>query len=287
VLECRDALHAAGTTTTLVNAGSDAEIDEVLAGLPKVGVVVVVDAPGQLRAVVRRLVRGYAPPPGRRPADLPPDRTLPDLPPLGILTLSGDEHWLGVPSAPAAVAAAMTRGTVRRLDLLRTDAGSVTLDGTLLGAAAGAGSSAAAGGGTGSSTGSGGPEGQPARAPFTARIEIDDAVLSAGDEPLLAAVVGNGPGYATVGGLPMLVAPDPGDGVVDVAVAVPVPRGRFRRGVTIEVRRASGRAVSIQPSAPVPLLDDGVAATLDRRRTWWMERAAFAVHVPEDGTVGR
>ena len=56
-------------------------------------------------------------------------------------------------------------------------------------------------------------------------------------------------------------------------------RGRSAaRGSRFEVRRAHGRAVAIIPrDADVPFLDDGVEGTLNRKRSWWMERGAWAV----------
>src|SRR5262249_27128812 len=74
--------------------------------------------------------RGWAPPPGRRPAALPPGRTVPDLPSIGVLPL--DQRGptagsvpdlvdrLGLPRDPAEIAKAVLDGTTRRVDLLRT-----------------------------------------------------------------------------------------------------------------------------------------------------------------------
>ncbi len=272
VLACRDALIAEGAEVSTVTAGSDEELDEVIAtldgparpdGLAWPGahgagaqgprLLVAAAAAGQVRAVLRRMVRRYAPPPSRRPADLPSDRTVPDLPPIGVLPLYGAQI-LGLPTDPAEVAGALRHGTAYRLDLLRTDAGSVTLDGALLG---------------GSAT-------------FTARVEVDDVVLATPDEPVAACVVGNGPGYATVEGLPLVPDADPADGTVHVAVAVPV-RARSRWGrptPRVEVRRARGRAVAVTPHGELPFLDDGVAGTLSRKRSWWIERGAWAVFRP-------
>ena len=92
---------------------------------------------------------------------------MPDLPPIGVLPLDparGGPHrdlaaQLGLPRDPAAVAAAVLDGGVRRLDLLRNDGGSVTLDGALLGAADDA--------------------GRPLH--WRGRVEVDDAVLTDGD----------------------------------------------------------------------------------------------------------
>jgi hypothetical protein len=261
VRACADALTGAGATVETITAGSDEEIDDVVARLPEVRLVVAAAVDGQLRAVVRRMVRRWAPPPSRRPADLPANRTVPDLPPVAVLSLdpAGDDlaARLGVPRDPAGVAAAVLGDRVRRLDLLRQDgAPAVTLDGVLLGSSDDAGRVV----------------------PWRARVEVDDAVLSDGDDPLLAAVVANAGGYLRPDGLPLVTAADPADGVVEAAVAVPV-RNRWRRRVRVEVRRARGRAVTIRPAdAGVAYLDDGVAGELTRSRSWWVEPAAWAVY---------
>ncbi|MFC7546356.1 hypothetical protein [Plantactinospora sp. GCM10030261] len=282
VLACADVLTAAGARVTTVTARADAEIDEVLARLDgpprpdgltwpdsdgKTRLVVATASDGQLRAVVRRLVRRYAPPPSRRPADLAGNRTLPDLPPIGVLPLDPRggvgsatdlAGQLGLPRDPAEVAWAVLGGPVRRLDLLRNDGGSVTLDGALIGGAD--------------------DTGTPRT--WQGRVEVDDAVLSDGDEPLLACVVGNGNGYAEVEGLPLLTGADPADGVVEVAVVLPVvARTWRRRKMRLEVRRGRGRAASINPRADrVPYLDDGVSGDLTRKRSWWIEPGAWAVY---------
>jgi hypothetical protein len=276
---CADALAAAGARVETVTATSDEEIDPVLARLdapPRVDglewpdatgatrLVVATAADSQLRAVARRMVRRWAPPPSRRPSDLPTGRTVPDLPPLAVLPLDPAgtppprdlASQLDLPREPADVAEAVLAGRVRRLDLLRTDAGSVTLDGTLLG-------------GTG-------PDGRALT--WRGRVEVDDAVLSSGDEPLLTALVANAGGYARPDGLPLVEHADPADGRVQVAVAVPV-RQRWTRRVRVEVRRAWGRAATVAPAGDgVASLDDGVAGVLSRKRTWWVEPAAWAVY---------
>ena len=279
VLRCADALAAAGARVETIVAGSDSEIDDVLArfdggprpdGLtwPDPGserrLVVACATDGQLRAVVRRLVRRYAPAPSKRPADLPADRTVPDLPPLAILPLDPDNTTdlaaqLGLPRDPAAVAAAVLDGLVRRLDLLRNDGGSVTVDGALIGGADAGGRAL----------------------PWRGRVEVDDAVLSGGDDPILACVVGNAGGYAELDGLRLLADGDPVDGRVEVAVAIPVVvRKRFRADrVRVEVRRSRGRAVSVLPrDGALPFVDDGVAGSMTRKRSWWTEPGAWAVY---------
>jgi hypothetical protein len=269
VLACRDALAAEGVPVELVTACSDEEIDALLGRLdgaarpdgliwpagPQDGprLIIAAAADGQVRAVLRRMVRRYAPPPSRRPADLPPGRTVPDLPPIGILPLNRPAEF-GLPSDPAQVAKALRGGGVDRLDLLRNDAGSVTLQGALIG-------------------------GQEA---WAARIEVDDTVLASPDERLMACAIANDDGYAQVDGLPLATGADPADGLVTVAVAVPVlVRGRLgRRQARMEVRRARGRAVAVTPVGEVPFLDDGVPGTLTRKRSWWTERGAWGVYRP-------
>ncbi|MFG2038658.1 diacylglycerol kinase family protein [Dactylosporangium sp. NPDC048998] len=264
ILACRDALRTASAEVRTVVAHDDAEIDAALRALPESRLIVATAADGQLRAVMRRLVRMYAPAPSKRPETLAEGRTIPDLPPIGVLPLGPDASdlatRLGLPRAPAEVAAAVLGGRVRRLDLLRNDGGSVTLDGALLGGVDAGGSANT----------------------YLARVEVDDAVLADGTEPVLMSVIANAARYATVDGLPLVTAPAMDDGVLDVAVAVPVAsRGLFRRPrVEIQVRRAHGRAVAISPRAEVPFVDDGVEGTLTRKRSWWMERGAWAVYVP-------
>ena len=279
VLACADVLREAGARVETVIAGSDAEIDEVISrfdGPPrtdglawpdpdsKLRLVVAAATDGQLRAVLRRLVRRYAPPPSKRPDDLPAGRTVPDLPPLAILPLDPAGKMdlaaqLELPRTPAAVAAVVLGGRFRRLDLLRNDGGSVTLDGALLG----------------------GADDEGRAVPWRGRVEVDDAVLSDGEDRILACAIGNGAGYAEFDGLPLLAEGDPTDGRVEVAVAVPVVvRRRFRSSrVRIEVRRARGRAVSILPrDGDLQFLDDGVGATMTRKRSWWTEAGAWAVY---------
>jgi hypothetical protein len=265
VLACADVLTASGARVGLRTACSDEEIDEVLAALdgparpdgltwpaadgPRL--VIAAAADGQVRAVVRRMVRRYAPPPSRRPVDLPATRTVPDLPPVGILPM-GRPAEFGLPGDPAQVAKAVLAGGVDRLDLLRNDGGSVTLQGALIGG----------------------------RRPWAARIEVDDAVLAEPGEQLIACAIANDSGYAEVDGLPMAAGADPADGLVNVAVAVPVVRrSRLgRRQARVEVRRARGRAVAVTPVADVDFIDDGVPGTLTRKRSWWTESAAWGVY---------
>jgi hypothetical protein len=210
------------------------------------------------------MVRRYAPPPSRRPADLADGRTVPDLPPLAILPLDSDATTdlaaqLKLARTPSAVASAVLTGSARRLDLLRNDGGSVTVDGALIG----------------------GADENGRAVPWHGRVEVDDAVLSDGADPILACAIGNGAGYAEFDGLPLLTGGDLTDGQVEVAVAVPAAvKRRFRSiRVRVEVRRARGRAVSVLPrDGELPFLDDGVAGSMSRKRSWWTEAGAWAVY---------
>ena len=153
----------------------------------------------------------------------------------------------------------MLSGRVRRLDLLRNDAGSVTVDGALVG----------------------GADDDGRAVPWRGRVEVDDTVLSDGTDPILACAIGNGGGYAEFDGLQLLAAGDPTDGRVEVAVAVPrVVKQRFRGAkFQVEVRRARGRAVSVLPrDGEIQFLDDGVGGSMNRKRSWWTEPGAWAVY---------
>jgi len=264
VLACADALRAGGASVDLVTACSDAEIDAAMkpveAGDAQLIIAAATDA--EIRAVVRRLVRRYAPAPSKRPGDLPADRTIFDLPPLAVLALAPAVPnlvgLLDLPRDPAAVATAVLGAKLRRLDLLRHDGGSVTLTGALIGGVDAAGN-----------VGS-----------WRGRVEVDDTVLSDGEEPVLACSIRNA-GSSEVDGLPLVTHSDATDGLIEVAVAVPVLKRRLFReaSVRLEVRRARGRGVSVTPrDSDVPTVDDGVAATLNRKRSWWVERGAWATY---------
>jgi hypothetical protein len=279
VLQLADLLKEQGARVETVTAGSDQEIDAVLSrfdgdprpdGLTwpdvesKARLVVATAVDGQLRAVLRRLVRRYAPAPSKRPADLRSDRTVPDLPAIALLPLDVTNTTdlaaqLSLPRTPAGVAEAVLSGRVRRLDLLRNDGGSVTVDGALLG----------------------GADDADRAVPWRGRIEVDDVVLSDGEEPILACAIGNGGGYAEFGGFRLLATGDPTDGRVEVGVAIPkIIKQRFRgTKVQVEVRRARGRAVSVLPrDVELQFLDDGVGGSTSRKRSWWTEPGAWAVY---------
>jgi hypothetical protein len=265
VLACADELRARGLGVELVTACADSEIDTAVkpveAGDAALVVAAATDA--EVRAVVRRMVRHAAPPPSKRPTQMRVGRTIYDLPPMAVLPLAPAVPKivgrLELPHEPAAVAAAVARGQTRRLDLLRTDNGSVTLHGALIGGV--------------TATGAAGT--------WRGRVEVDDAILTDGEEPVIACAISN-VGQSDVDGLPLVLDAVADDGVVEVAVAVPVLRRRLLRTATVsfEVRRARGRAVGVTPrDDSIPFIDDGVVANLTRKRSWWVEPGAWALYV--------
>lgn len=286
VLGCRDALASARASVELYTARSDQQIDELIARLdapPRpdglswpmaeggIRLIIAASSDSEVRGVVRRMVRRWAPPPSRRPADLPEGRTVGDLPPIAILPL-GDVplvRQLGLASDASDVAAAVLAGRVHRFDLLRSDAGPVTLHGTLIGGV-GAGGQAA---------------------PWRGRVELDDIALADSSDAILACAVANAAGYTRLddAGLPGIdLAPkaSAASGSLTVAVAVAQrTRPRFGRArARVEVRRATGRAVSVTPEADVPMVDDGVQGTLARKRAWWVEPRAWGAFFSDSST---
>ncbi|HLU29863.1 MAG TPA: hypothetical protein VKZ65_15635 [Glycomyces sp.] len=243
-----DELKRLGAEVRTVAASTPREIDPALED-PEARIVLAADTDEQVNAVVARMVRRLAPAPSARPDDLPAGRTIPDLPPLAILPLGtspGLVERFDLPSKPEDVAGAAVNGTVLRTDLMRHDGGGVCLDGVRLG---------------------GGDR------PWRGVVNLDDMVLTDGTEQILACVVANADGYAAADDM-VLAEPDPTDGRIDVAVAIPILVGRLRKRVRIEVRRARGRAVAVAPNDGVTFISDGLVDELGRKRTWWVEPGA-------------
>jgi hypothetical protein len=243
-----DELRRLGADVRTVAASTPQEIDPALED-PEARIVLAADTDEQVNAVVARMVRRLAPAPSARPEDLPAGRTIPDLPPLAILPLGtspGLVERFDLPSKPEDVAEAAVNGTVLRTDLMRHDGGGVCVDGVRLG---------------------GGDR------PWRGVVNLDDMVLTDGTEQILACVVANADGYAAADDM-VLAEPDPADGRIDVAVAIPILVGRLRKRVRIEVRRARGRAVAVAPNDGVTFISDGLVDELGRKRTWWVEPGA-------------
>ncbi|PRY60420.1 diacylglycerol kinase family protein [Glycomyces artemisiae] len=247
-LHLADELKARGAAVRTVEARTPEDIDQA-AQDPDERIVLAADTDEQVNAVVARLTRLAMPAPSMRPEGLPDGRTIPDLPALAVLplgTVPGIVVRLGLPEKPADVAEAVVSGAVKRTDLMRHDGGGVAVDGVRLG---------------------GGDR------PWRGVVNLDDVVLADGSEQILACVVANADGYAAADDM-VLAEPDPADGKIDVAVAVPVMAGRFRKRLRIEVRRAKGRAVAVHPADTVTYIQDGLAGQLGRKRTWWIEPGA-------------
>ncbi|WP_030162063.1 hypothetical protein [Glycomyces sp. NRRL B-16210] len=243
-----DDLRARGAQVRTVEAAKPEEIDPVLED-PHARIVLAADTDEQVNAVLARLVRHAIPAPSKRPEGLPDGRTIPDLPALAVLPLGavpGIVTRLELPEKPAEVAEAVAAGRVKRTDVLRHDGGGIAIDGVRLG---------------------GGDR------PWRGVVNLDDVVLADGSEQILACVVANADGYAAADDM-VLAEPDPADGKVDVAVAVPVTVGRLRKKLRIEVRRARGRAVAVHPDDSVTFVQDGLVGELKRKRTWWIEPGA-------------
>lgn len=248
VLHLVDELKRLGAEVRTAEASTPREVDPVVEDADA-RIVLAADTDEQINAVVARMVRRLAPPPSERPDGLPSGRTVPDLPPLAVLplgTVPGLVERFDLPVKPVDVARAAVEGTVLRTDMMRHDGGGVCLDGARLG---------------------GGDR------PWRGVVNLDDAVLTDGSEQILACVVANADGYAAADDM-VLAEPDPGDGRIDVAVAIPMLVGRFRRKVRIEVRRARGRAVAVHPNDGVTFVSDGLVDELKRKRTWWVEPGA-------------
>ncbi|MEU5872350.1 diacylglycerol kinase family protein [Glycomyces sp. NPDC047369] len=255
-LHLADELKARGAAVRTVEARTPEDVDAVVAD-PDERIVLAADSDEQVNAVVARLTRLALPAPSKRPEGLPDGRTIPDLPALAVLplgTVPGIVVRLGLPEKPADVAAAVASGTVKRTDLMRHDGGGVAVDGVRLG---------------------GGDR------PWKGVVNLDDVVLADGSEQILACVVANADGYAAADDM-VLAEPDPADGKIDVAVAVPVMAGRFRKRLRIEVRRAKGRAVAVHPADTVTYIQDGLAGQLARKRTWWIEPGAAGWYTTGD-----
>lgn len=262
VLKCADSLLK-GATVEVLGAESDSEVDAALATAAKTQArLIVAGGDGPLRAVVRRMARGAAPPTKQRPADLGEDRTMYDLPPIGLLPLELESAFpslataLNLPTSPSNVAEAVLNGKHRRLDLFRNDGGSLTLHGVMLGEADEA--------------------GRPV--PWRGRVEVDDKLLSDGDEHILACAIANASGYGRLAELPLITEAAADDGSIRVGLATPTPRKAKNQSYGVEVRRAYGRAVSISPREPITYTDDGVDGKLARKQTWWVERGAWAIY---------
>ncbi|MFC4334140.1 diacylglycerol kinase family protein [Salininema proteolyticum] len=248
VLHFVDAMKKRGLETELVTASEVKEVDPFVERTDA-RLVVAAESDAQLNAIVSRAVRRLAPPPSGRPEDMRRDRTVPDLPAIGVLPLAETPELvkeLGLPKDGEALAEALADGRVLRTDLLRHDGGGVVVNGVRLG---------------------GGDK------PWSGLVNLDESVLTQPGEVVLACTVAVAGTYGRSDGMELVDA-DPADGRLDVAVAVPVTVGRFRKRTRVEIRRGRGRAVAITPTESAVTVSDGVVDKLSRKRTWWIEPQA-------------
>ena len=195
---------------------------------------------------------------GRTVPDLPADRRAAARP--GARPTWSPRSW-ACPATRPTVAAAVLGGRVRRLDLLRNDGGSVTLDGCC---------SAASTTAAGRCTGAG-------------RVEVDDAVLTDGEEPVLACAVAQRRRVRDAGRAAAAGRRRPGRR----------PGRRGGRGAGGRTGRCCARPAcgsrcagpgaarwrSPRATTSFHFVDDGVAGELTRKRSWWIEPGAWAVYV--------
>ena len=274
---------AAGARVQTVTADSDAEIDAVLARLDgppradgltwpdadgKTRLVVATAADGQLRAVVRRLVRRYAPPPSRRPSTCPPTvrcRTCPRSPYSRSIRPVNRSARSRRPARPAARSGRRGRRGARRPDAPPRPAPQRRRLGD-----------------PGRRADRRGATTRARPRPWRGRVEVDDAVLSDGEDPLVACASPTPPATPNCR---------------RAAAAHPAPtrrtgRSRWRSRCRSSPGRGSagagcgsrsaghtgGRQRSLLVTAELPYVDDGVAGTLTRKRSWWIEPGAWAVY---------
>ncbi|MBO9521966.1 MAG: diacylglycerol kinase [Nocardioidaceae bacterium] len=122
------------------------------------------------------------------------------------------------------------------------------------------------------------------------RVEVDGVVVADMDDQLLMVAIGNGASVG--GGAEVTPAADPTDGQVDVMIsfataplarlgyAVDVLRGRHPE--RDDVRYLRGSRVSVSGEA-FWISADGELSGPERRRTWHVEPAAYALLLPQDG----
>lgn len=125
--------------------------------------------------------------------------------------------------------------------------------------------------------------------PVPMRVRVDDAVFD-GDALLVA--IGNTPSYG--GGMRIAPHADPTDGLLDVVIVRAVGRLRLLRifprvfaGSHVdlpEVTVLRGRRVTLEPSAPLPMLLDGdLVGTAPATIT--VQPGALRVRVPREGAL--
>lgn len=208
--------------------------------------------------------------------------------PVGLVPLGTGNDFarhLELPLDPAEAARAILTGRPRRLDVLRSDrGGGVVVNAVHLGK----GAEAAERSGAlkhrlgklayplGAVASVFGPRG------WRLHVNVDDEVLSDGEHRVVMVAIGNGSSIG--GGTPIFPAADASDGALDVLVLGPGGSGATGTGGQPFrlMRRGRGRAVTVTPApgVTVGVNADGELSELNRRRSWWVDPAAWSVICP-------
>jgi diacylglycerol kinase family enzyme len=224
---------------------------------------------------------------------------------VGLLPMGTGNDFartLGVPLDPEEAALVIASGEVRRMDLILDELGGVVVNNVHVGAGAQASRRGARWkerlGGIGLGKANLGRLGYPIGAVLSAiqpptvhmHVEVDGAVVTDVDRPVLMVAIGNG---ANVGGGTELVPEaDPQDGKVDVMIshavgpaaklgyALHLRRGEHHRRDDVQYLR--GAQVTISGEA-FWISADGEISGPERHRSWRVEPAAYSFILPRAG----
>ncbi len=219
---------------------------------------------------------------------------------LGLLPLGTGNDFarsLDIPLEPHLAARTLLDGEVRRMDLIVDELGGVVVNNVHAGASAQASRRGARWKKRLGPYGVG-ILGYPVGALLAAfrppyvriRIEVDGEVLVDVDRPVLMVAIGNGTSVG--GGTELTPDADPEDGRLDVMVSLATgPVERFTYAVELlrgkhqerdDVLTARATQVTLSGEA-FYLAADGEISGPERRRSWHLERAAYAMVVPPVG----
>jgi diacylglycerol kinase (ATP) len=215
---------------------------------------------------------------------------------LGLLPLGTGNDFaraVGIPLDPVGAAEALLEASPRPMDLIVDELGEVVVNNVHVGASAEASRSGAAWKKRFGRVGLG-LLGYPVGVAMTAlrppyvrlRVEVDGEVVADMDRHVLMVAVGNGTSVG--GGAEITPHADPSSGDLDVVVsfavdplarvgyALDIVRRRHTDREDVEIRR--GRQVSVTGEA-FCISADGEISGPERRRTWHVEPAAYAMLV--------
>ena len=221
---------------------------------------------------------------------------------LGLLPLGTGNDFargLGIPLDIEDAARVILDGTVRKVDVVVDEVGTVVVNGVHVGAGANASRRGARWKERLGAIGVGklnlGRIGYPIGALLTAwnppiirlRVEVDGEVVNDLDSPVLMVAVGNGPSVG--GGTELTPDASPRDGVVDVMISRAVGRmARLRYAAQLssathhdheDVIHLRGSSVSVS-GGPFWISADGEISGPERQRTWHVETDAYSMILP-------